>query len=497
MPELHPRSHYSEPRIPPFDGAVLRDEPEPVDDVEGRFERIADSGSLLAVLDGGVFEGRRKWRYTWVERAGVNFARNHLQGVQRKGRHLLLTGGDATEPVSHLFVVAMESRRERGPWGSNVLHTSRPQEDGLVRVAALDPVLWHAGGISLMGDVLAVPLEGDGRRSRVLFLHVRDPVEPAELVDAGIARSVPKAGAAALTRLPDGHFLCGVWWEDDDSDPPGCLDLYLSKSDRLTAGFDPTPSRTRFPTVGGRKPEYQSIALLAPERTGAAAAAPVRLHLLGTENTSPASPFVNGSNLADLFTVELDVEAIAAGTASEPVIEHVGTRELRLEMEWGNLDAAGGVQVGPDGLLSLYCGYHWRLNDHFRLSELHGTPPPRSVITDVEDAWIELHEHDGFRGRRLSLFGAAGTDLPDYDRLHVQGGDFAGTVSSIRYQLPPGSAYRLYTRPGYESGGDGPGVLELEGSGLRKQISNLSHSPYGFDDRVRSSRYVGAGDEDG
>ncbi|NIP59268.1 MAG: hypothetical protein GWM92_13235, partial [Gemmatimonadetes bacterium] len=90
---------------------------------------------------------------------------------------------------------------------------------------------------------------------------------------------------------------------------------------------------------------------------------------------------------------------------------------------------------------------------------------------------------------RLCLFGTGDAEIPDYDRLRVQGGDFAGTVSSVRYQIPEGLTYVLYGRSDFDAGPGGNEKLELEGSGLRKQIPNLSHSPHRFDDRVRSSRY--------
>ncbi|NIT88376.1 MAG: hypothetical protein GWM92_13240, partial [Gemmatimonadetes bacterium] len=210
------------------------------------------------------------------------------------------------------------------------------------------------------------------------FLHVADPTEPTEIEGAALARDVPSVGAAALTRLPDGRYLLGAWWEDGAADPPGRLDLYLSATDDFRDGFSPEPLRFPFPAVGERKPAYQAISFLAPERAGDGTGAAVRLYFVGTENTSKTSPFTNGANVADLFAIEVDPEALAAGGGATPVAEHLLTRELRLESEWGNLDAGGGVHVGPDGLLSLYSCYHWRMNDQFRLTELHGEPAPRS-----------------------------------------------------------------------------------------------------------------------
>ncbi|MDX1650231.1 MAG: hypothetical protein R3263_10290, partial [Myxococcota bacterium] len=165
----------------------------------------------------------------------VDFGAEHFQGVQRKGRHLILSGGmKYTEPQrAQLIVVEMGSRPAEGPWSIPAYpasHKDPHPADRIVSVVDLDQRLWHAGGIQRDGDVLAVGLFGGGA-SQVRFYDVRDPTRPVEIEGARIARRA-KSHAAGLTTLADGRHLAVAW---DDAH----LDFYRSRSPDVADGFEP------------------------------------------------------------------------------------------------------------------------------------------------------------------------------------------------------------------------------------------------------------------
>ncbi|NIM52304.1 MAG: hypothetical protein GTO22_24175 [Gemmatimonadales bacterium] len=504
MPTLHPRSDYSEFNLEPTPpSAVVVDSNPFVDDVPQAFARLAAHGDLLAGGDSGVFDGDRAYRYTSLNQRGLNAGVNHLQGMQRlrRGQYVIVSAGDSTEPMSHLFVVRMGTRRAQGPWGSNLLHTGvPPDEDGFVRVIALDRDRWHAGGLGLTGEILAVPLEGGGR-SRVIFLDVRDPENPT-CFPANIERpGFPKAGAVALAKLPDGRFVCIVWREEGGEKPVGRFDFYLSHNDRFFDGFQAEALTLRFPGLRAgtnRDPQYQTIVLLSPRDVGGGA---VVMHLIGCENESALSPFGNGANLADLFELRLHPDMLGnAPNGQMPSLEHLDTREFHAPREYCNLDAASGLYLaegdaGPEGTgsvqLALYGAYHWRVDRTIRFAEFRARPDPASVVTDLADAWVDLYEHDKFRGRRLSVYGTDEAAIANYREIYVQDGDFNERVSSVRYHIPNGWRYRLYREPDFAGTRANRDYLDLRGTGVAEEIANLKRRKFG--DAVSSSRFVQSG----
>lgn len=492
MAELSPESDYATPNLQGCVGGLDLALPA-LRDVEGQFLRLATQGDDLVAVDSGVFRHGRQARYTGIEAEG-NVGKNHFQGLVRKGRHLFLSGGDSTEPTSHVFVIEMATRPESGPFGSNVLFRSGPDPaDGIVRVVALGAERWHAGGLGMLGDLLAVPLEGDDATpSRVVFLDVRDPLAPTRLPESvDIRRDNPKCSAAALARLPDGRVLCGVWWDAQGDAPHGRMDVYVSASDDLLQGFLPAFFTIAWPELyEHRDASYQSICFLQEEGAAPDASGALPLFVIGTENGAIAAPTQNGTNWADLYSAR--VRPWPAGGAPDaqaftvellkPVEFHCGRRQ-------GNFDAAGGVHVDPAGVLNLYTGYHWRYDGNIHMAEFHGLPAPGSVLAGGA-GWIELHERPGFDGRCLSVFGPAEANIPDYSRIYVQGGDFDPVVSSVRFQLRPGAVYRLFRAPGFQGTVAGVDYLDLVGTGDVVEVPDLTLDAFRFAYRIRSSRYL-------
>jgi hypothetical protein len=491
MPSMHPLSHYTDFNLDPtHESTVINTAPPPLADIPGAFDRIAPQGEVLAAWDSGVFRTGREYRYTGQNLQGVDAGINHFQGVARLGRggqaFLVLSAGDSTELVSQLFVIRMGSKPVHGPWGSNLrVRGTPPDEDGLVRVIALDRNCWHAGGLGLLGDVLAVPLEGRGR-SAVRFLHVADPLNPTQLPITIERPDLANAGAATLGVLPDGHFLCLVWREEGTTKPVGRLDCYVSVSTRLLDGFGPRVSAEFTPARElKRDPMYQTILLLKPDNQHSG---PELFYLLGAENAAKGSPTENGANVVDLYRVlpRSSGPATAAGACPIGAIEYVRSHTYHAPRTFCNFDAAVGgfLDVSASGTnLHLYGAFHWRLNQTIQFAEFSSRPAAEVELTDIADARIELYEHDTFRGRTLTVVGLQGSSIANYAGIYVQDGDFDERVSSVRWHMPVGWTYRLFREPGFSGA-----MLELRGTGRREEIADLSRRKFG--DVVSSSRYA-------
>jgi hypothetical protein len=383
----------------------------------------------------------------------------------------------------------MGSRRANGPWGSNLVFKARPPEDdGLVAVVTLDKNRWHAGGLAALGDILAIPVYGDGL-SEVVFLHVAEPESPTRFPASVLRLNNARANAVALAKLADQRFVCAVWWEDEDQTPKGRIDFYVSKDTNFINGFQSGVFTWVFTAVGrnhDRDPKYQAIGFVTPKDWNQHADGLTRLYLIGTENEAVAAPLENGRNLADLFEVRIASDMFGDRPNGErPQIRWVNTREFRCSREFANLDAAGGVYVSMAGELSLYGGYHWRVDNTFRFAEFPARPDPDVPVSDLARAWVDLFEHDTFRGGRLGIYGTDESVIPDYRQIFVRGNDFDEIVSSIRYQIPEGHTYRLYKDPAF-----GGSFTDLKGKGTMVEIPDLKRSRRRFGDQISSSRYV-------
>ena len=470
-----------------------------VDNVPSRFRGIAVRGTQLAVWDGNQIPGSRYAHYSDI----VN---NHFQGIARlrNARFMAISGGEPGTNVgpariaacSHLFIAQLPNRSMTAPWMTNLDQDVPFQDDALVKTVALDNDLWHAGGLSCLGDILAVPTEKlKGQTSRIRFLHMKDPMNPG-LIGDGLFRPDGKCGAVALARLSDGTFLCGAWSDSDTTwtdDPAKArrLDLYQSVSPDFHQGFNLNPVATIYdgdvqpaPGAGGTFNNYQGIAFISPQEAGKQD----HLYLIGMANRSKLAPTVQGEDRADLF--ELDLRLLGRPGA-KPSIQKLGSREF-ICTEWGsNFNAAVGLHVLESaGELVIYSAYHWRVHGpQSKVPNLIHFAEFRQCdsIGDVRKAWIELYEHQDFNGRQYVCYGKTGARIPDYGQLIVNGAQFDGVVSSIRYQAPMGYRYRLYKDKEFANTTSAD-YRDLLGDGAVREIRDLNQPPWNFGDQTTSSQ---------
>jgi hypothetical protein len=163
----------------------------------------------------------------------------HWQSIQRvragDGRYLVATRSFPPPPYilptgltydpgpAPMFVVVdMASRAGSGPWpwGSNYVNISThpvkslmgpPASDVIVRSILEDPGFYHAGGAQILGDMLAIGVEGS-TGSRVAFFDMAAPLAPVRTgtLDTTAISGTGAAAAVGITKLRDGRFFMVV-----------------------------------------------------------------------------------------------------------------------------------------------------------------------------------------------------------------------------------------------------------------------------------------------
>lgn len=312
-----------------------------VDDVERAFARIDVSGEHLTARTNGLIP---KPRYRTSVRNLFGW-RNHFQGIQRLSgsSHVAISGSNRSASSAELFIVRLGE-------------DARPGE--VVARVGLDPIMQHAGGLSIEGTILAVPLHGGTpRRAKVVFYDVADPERPRKL-DVEIDRPGRKAGAVALTRVASGHFLAAVLSAYDGL--PRRIDFYLSRGPVLEDGFLPAPVTWRVADVRARPDQdrtfshFQSINFIRQSDN--------RLYLVGFHNGFASPSILPGRDYADLYEVVFPSATIAAVAPrlATPSIIKATHRRLQCTDGYCNLDAAAGLFVDPaTRSLSVYAAPGW------------------------------------------------------------------------------------------------------------------------------------------
>jgi hypothetical protein len=465
-------------------GALVDTEPRRAVDVVRAFNRLRDRAEHIGSWD---MDRIPHPVYTFQNTDGGE-TRTHFQGVQRLAHHplLVVSGGDRKNAVSHLFLVQCSARSTWGPVGSNLWKGTRPPgHDRLRRIIGLDRDRWHAGGISVLGDIIAVQHECSGN-AEVVFLDLSTPASPRWAQPAtSISCATPAAGAAALTRTPGGRFLCAVWRDEIKAagEKTGRVDFFLSAApvpaDQRLTTFEPAweflgawvypenPAES-MPS----RPHYQGISFVWDRGTG-------QLFLIGTRNTKVTAPNDAGEDLADLF----GVLPHAAGSRT-PALDHVTSIRLRGADQFCNFAGGGGAFVSEAGALALYGAFHFRGDGIFRLSEFW------SDLAEGPTWWVDLFERSDFTGHRFSVFGPEEGRIEEYRQRFAQGTAFDDTVVSARFCLPAGTTYRLFRDAGCSDAAGPDACFDLVGTGSVVEIPRLEVMHPAFGRVVRSSAVI-------
>lgn len=494
-------------------GSQIEDNNPSVDDVVSKFSKIRTRGDYLAFWDGDQI----RWpRYT-ANIANTFGLKNHLQGIQRlqNSNYMIVSGGDqhgdgaqGDGPMSHLFIVKMTSRRTTGEWRSNLIADGVPPDgDQIVKTIGIDSNMWHAGGISLLGDILAVPIYGDKdesgkRNSKIVFYSFNEPENPKRF-NFEISRSGLQSFTVALAKLPSGFFLLAVWGNNptqgSNANEKRRIDFYLSKSDDFFEGF--TEEKVSwFPSAvlrsdghEGSFDDFQTINFIKPGDGDGDAESDVVLYLVGLHNNSDVAPTIAGRDYADLYRISFPKNSLQKESPelAVPKITKIMNKQFYCKDRQCNMDSAAGVYLDSSGVINVYSSFHWRSDSLIAFNEYKsGVIATPETISDIKDAWVDLYEHDNFRGRTLRIIGddERDTKFSDYRRIYVEGSHFNDKISSARFQIPEGVTYRLFEHRDFNGR-----TYPLEGTGnvveipdfKKEQDENGKH----FGDRFSSSKY--------
>jgi hypothetical protein len=311
-------------------------------DVPRAIGKLGPRGAMLGFRLGGA--------------ASVGGYRRHWQGVQRAGfgtARDLFVSRSGGRPAA--LIVRLDSRPDDGGRLS-LDSTARmpPPDDRVVGRIPPDSGYDHAGGMSLTGTVLAVPMDG-GNRSQVVFYDVSIPEAPRRLavLDHSTARepsSPDNASAVGIVRLQDQRYLLVLGVHSSK-----LVEFYRSRGTSL---HDPDLSFELLGVlqgldVGG----FQNLALLA-QCDGA-------LFLAGTHNTAVPPPS-KGRDHAHWYRLR-------DGSGAMPRLEKGGERWLRCEH--CNLAAGAGFFITPQRALLLYATEFWaRKSGDWVVMEEFGPP---------------------------------------------------------------------------------------------------------------------------
>jgi hypothetical protein len=325
-------------------------------DVESAFSRIAIDGEhLTARVDGHIPKGQYRQKLT-------NFfgLHNHFQGIQRVPETDYLVVSGSNPRMSELFIVRLAN-------AERVSDTRIPPENGIVARIGIDPVMWHAGGLSLEGTILAVPLYGGSpRRGTIAFYDLRDPQRPQKL-PVEIDRLGRKSMAVALTRLPGGHYLAAVLGGYDGL--PRRIEFYLSATDRLEDGFGAPSVTFRVSEVQARPGQDRTFSHF--QNANFIRQFDNRLYLVGFHNKLFYQSRVLGADRADLYEVIFPRDTIDASVPrlAQPALVKASSRPLRCTGGFCNLDAAAGLYVDAVAQsLTIYAAPGWLDDDRMKLT---------------------------------------------------------------------------------------------------------------------------------
>lgn len=362
-----------------------------IGDVETAFDRLRGQGEWLGAnrkagmpLSGFLLKTTRHYQ-------GVARAPWHKDG---DNRILYLTrSGDVedSDNLGFLAVVQLGTRDQDGErFRSNLLEigketsaTSPQPSDKVIKFIEFTDYQ-HPGGIQMVGDILAVPLEapkeGLGLPDAVIrFFDCRDPENPVKLnyeleFDTNI-------GVIGITKMPDGHFLLlatggdGLsveFYRSNESSfftsPTGAEDATFEFvfHDLWDADVHPSvywPGGSGAPIPGFPElpiPAYQSTNFVNQKNTDG------KLFLVGCTNLNFTAPFPNGVDAMYLYevtgfeaggTIGIDLASSAFG---KRIVLKAYDEGVDRE-QFGNATAGGGVYVSPTGELLYYFVPHYEM----------------------------------------------------------------------------------------------------------------------------------------
>lgn len=436
--------------------------------------------------------------------------KNHYQGIARSPGvgmpylYISQSGDiDGNGDRASVLIVQMASRNRFGErFRSNRLapnvdteFTGPPSSDrGIARIDFNSGFLnyAHAGGMAVVGNVLAVPLEtpkgGNPFSSAIAFYDITNPGTPTLL--STFHMPWVNAGVVAITKRSNGTYLLLVGAADDGTQFYGYTSTGTDLRDpnlQWTYRFLWDADNNDFgnseyewpqqPSPCAGKTSYQNLTFVTQDDG--------QIYLIGTTRRgSCGSPYGLGSDYMDVFRVEYTFPSSFRLVAM--VGRHLYTSWANAGFN-GNFVAGGGVHVTPSGQVLLYACSH------------SNGPPLSSGSTSLPLLMTEFRFRDGIQARTcgpstvaIELYddnngwndGSPDRSLVyDYDDRTLETwnnlgniDDFNDRTSSILYCAPAGVTITFHDDT---SGGPSFSVV---GTGRYQSINDLNDT--GWNDRI-------------
>ncbi|HEX2162367.1 MAG TPA: hypothetical protein VHM02_00310, partial [Thermoanaerobaculia bacterium] len=426
----------------------------PVDDVEAAFRNLTLQGEWLG------------WHQRFAPFTdpppipGVN-SDQHYQGIARSprtGRPPILyvtRSGDNSDPAEvdrhgHFLIVRLGSRNHDG----ERLRSNRlgPEETKNTVPPAADEVIGsfrleyqHPGGVQMVGDVLAMPLEAPGLPGlppgKVAFFDCSNPEVPVRMpVEVHFEHNV---GVLAITRLPDGHFLLVTTHGAGEE-----IEFFRSTAGDFRApGFAFEPHDV---VAASEVDGFWRTGKTSPQALSLVGQTDGRLFLIASSNSFPLAPHVNGDDHMFLYEITGFEAGGEVAVAQRDAIRHKSLRSHgNLVVDWGPLgdadlilSAACALPIPGWSVLCLLEGAHARqqLHDNFAKQEANFNASGGAYVTPSGELLYYATEYYNLgpggtgrfaelRHREVSRHGTCG---PQFRPNHL-GGPYAvpenGTLS--------------------------------------------------------------------
>lgn len=314
-------------------------------DVKQAFNDISAKGQEIQFYAGSNFPD--EYDQKTIAGVDISWPKTHFQGIQRlrRGKYIAFTGSG--ENASHLFVAKLRSTHSRVNAWKQIGTT---KNDTVVKIYAISPKYWHAGGFQVLGDYLVVGITGEkGDGSEIVFFDIGNPERP-RIIHRLERPDIDSGGAVGIVKLPDERFLLLVGRTDSN-----VLDFYLSETSSLE-----NPNFIFFETwreeaLSGMDSEfgnYQNINLIA-QKDG-------NLFFVGLHNNSDIGGHF-GKDWADLFSLELDL------SNKKVTIKKIGNKHMVCKGVV-NFDAGAGIYFDGRNILVYGIG-HYREDNAIFINE--------------------------------------------------------------------------------------------------------------------------------
>jgi hypothetical protein len=301
----------------------------------------------------------------------------HMQGIQRipSTNFFVISASRWWWNQGILGFIKIDSKKEiRTP----IYSASSEGDFSLDKVfhkIVIDKGYFHAGGISLFGDILAVAITNNtinaDQKSMIAFYKIpRDENaqinentirQTHELRSARIIRPAMKgsnSGAVAITRLPDGKFKNRYLVVNSAYGKTGPIDFYMSKTKDISAGFESYFRRFDFKKISKPHPVAEGLELLIEKDGGvylaSLTAGAYRLFkvMVTGEINKPTACIAFETERSDLVEIPQDTAADKLGGFSLYIDPASGILALYSVASWTGCGPPGSKQA-PDQIIKI------------------------------------------------------------------------------------------------------------------------------------------------